>query len=72
MKIKVIETFLDGRTRYEAGEVRVVSDEDGRHFCAAGWAEDVDGAVPTASRQANGEARLDIRGATHSNTATGE
>lgn len=65
MKIEVLETFLDGPSRYEAGEVRVVSDEDGAHFCAAGWAKDLDGAVPTAARQQAGEVRLDVRNVLH-------
>lgn len=65
MKIEVLETFLDGASRYEAGEVRVVSDADGAHFCAAGWARDLDGVVPTAPRQQSGEVRLDIRNLSH-------
>lgn len=69
MKIEVLETFLDGATRYEAGEVRAVSDEDGAYFCGNGWARDVDGKVATAERQKNGEVRLDIRGARHQQTA---
>lgn len=61
MKIEALETFLDGRNRYEKGDVRTVLDENGEYFCSCGWARDVDGNVETAERQKNGDVRLDIR-----------
>lgn len=61
MEIKVLKLFLDGRNRFEAGEVRVVPDEDGAYFCANGWAEDVAGNVPTGEIKP-GTTKLDIRG----------
>ena len=70
MKIEILETFLDGKERYEKGDTRTVSEENGAYFCAMGWASDVDGKVATGARQQNGEARLDIRGSQHS--VTGE
>jgi hypothetical protein len=39
MRIEVVTTFLDGRDRYEAGDVRSVSEEDGARFIANGWAK---------------------------------
>lgn len=38
MKIECKTTFLDGRERYEAGEVRTVNKYDGRRFITNGWA----------------------------------
>ncbi len=69
MKIEILETFLDGKDRYEKGEVRGVTDENGRYFCGNGWAKDQAGKVETAPRQQNGEVRLDIRGSSHDQTA---
>jgi hypothetical protein len=64
MKIEALTTFLDGRDRFEAGDVRTVSDEDGARFCAAGWAKDISGTVPTGDA-ATGSADLAIHNATH-------
>ena len=38
MKIVCDTTFLDGTTRFEKGDVRTVSDEDGARFIGHGWA----------------------------------
>lgn len=65
MQIEILETFIDGRDRYEKGEVRSVSDENGRYFCACGWVRDISGEVPTADRQKTTDVRLDIRGTSH-------
>lgn len=43
MKIKVTTTFLDGRDRFEAGDVRTVPNEDADRFINAGWAEPAEG-----------------------------
>lgn len=45
MRIQCLTTFLDGRDRYEQGDVRTVPDEAGARFVAAGWAV-ADGDVP--------------------------
>ena len=63
MKIEALTTFLDGRDRFELGDVRTVSDEDGARFCAAGWAKDISGAVPTGDA-ATGTADLAIHNST--------
>lgn len=68
MEIKVLKTFLDGRDRFEAGEIRQVSDENGAYFCDCGWAEDVSGEVPTGEIKP-GKTRLDIRSLKHTLTA---
>ena len=66
MKIECLETFLDGTTRFEKGDVRNVSDEDGEYFCSNGWAKDVDGKVATGERAKSGDpVVLDIRSGTH-------
>ncbi len=38
MNIKCLTTFLDGRDRFEAGDVRSVKPEQASRFVAAGWA----------------------------------
>jgi len=63
MKIEALTTFLDGRDRYEAGDIRTVSDEDGARFCAAGWAKDITGAAATGEATA-GTVDLAIRNST--------
>ena len=47
MKIECLTTFLDGKDRYESGDVRTVDDEKGAQFVANGWAKDVTGRVVT-------------------------
>lgn len=69
MKIKVLNTFLDGRDRFEKDDVRTVSDEDGARFVGNGWAEDVSGAVVTG--EAAGDAGdLNINPVNHAQEAT--
>lgn len=50
MKIEVLETFLHGTDRFEAGDLRSVTDEVGEWVVSNGWARDVDGRVPTGDR----------------------
>lgn len=47
MKIKCLTPFLDGTDRFEVDDTRTVDDERGARFIAAGWAEDLSGALPT-------------------------
>jgi len=69
MEIKVLKTFLDGRERYIKDEIRKdVADEDGKYFCACGWAEDTSGETPTGELQP-GKVKLDIRNVKHSHKA---
>jgi len=68
MKIEVLEFFLDGKDRYEEGDIRTVSQEDGEYFCSNGWAEDVEGKVATGERQTK-KSVLDVRGTTHGQKA---
>lgn len=70
MKIEILETFLDGRDRYEEGEVREVSDEFGVYFCGCGWAQSPLGEVVTGARQESGDVRLDVRGSGHKQVAS--
>lgn len=60
MRIEILKTFLDGRDRYEKGEIRMVSDKDGEYFCSTFGAKDVDGMVPTSELKP-GVTKLDIR-----------
>lgn len=50
MKIELLEKVLHDRQVYEAGEVRMVDDALGAHFCALGWARDADGGTATGER----------------------
>ena len=66
MKIELLETVLHGRERFEAGDIRTVPDDLGAYFCAAGWAQDVDGAVATGERSTT-EVRLTPENVAHAN-----
>ena len=63
MKIEALTTFLDGRDRFEAGDIRSVSDVDGARFVAAGWAKDISGAIATGTVAA-GATDLEIHNST--------
>lgn len=47
MKIECLTTFLDGKDRFESGDVRTVEDVKGAQFVANGWAKDIAGRVAT-------------------------
>ena len=49
MKIECLTTVLDGKYRFESGDVRTVEDEKGAQFVANGWAKDVADRVATGS-----------------------
>lgn len=72
MRIKCLTTFLEGRDRFEAGDVRTVPDADAARFIAAGWAADAADAV-TADDQATtaGPVTLDINPGSHAAADTG-
>lgn len=57
MKIECTTTFLDGTSRYEAGDIRTVPDEMAHKFIALGWATQ---AGQPATEPATGDASLDI------------
>ena len=59
MKIECLTTFLDGRDRFEAGDIRTVEDARGAQFVAAGWAKDADGRVATGATGGNAELKVD-------------
>ena len=65
MKIEALTTFIIGRDRFEAGDVRTVSDESGAFYCDCGWAKDITGQTTTGT-QADGSVDLAIQNATHS------
>ena len=65
MRIKCLTTFLEGRDRFEAGDVRTVPDADAARFIAAGWAADAaDADFPGAPTTAEGAVTLDIHSST--------
>lgn len=56
MRVKVLEEkILEGREAFLKDEIREVSDEMGARWCANGWAEDLDGSVPTGERINRGQ-----------------
>jgi hypothetical protein len=76
MKIQILNTFLDGRDRFEKDDVLTVqptdtetSEQRGARFVAAGWAKDLAGQVATGE-PATGEAALDIHNSTLGVTST--
>jgi hypothetical protein len=58
MRITVKQTFLHGRDRFEASDMRVVSDEDGAYFVKNGWAAEGSAEAMPAS---SGEVTLGIQ-----------
>jgi hypothetical protein len=68
MKIEILTTFLDGRDRFEAGDIRTVSDADGARFVAAGWAKDMSGEIASGVA-AEGATDLAIDNASHDQSA---
>jgi len=60
MKIKVLNTFMDGRDRFSKDEVREIPDETGLRAVANGWAEDMAGRVATGKpKQATADLVVD-------------
>lgn len=70
MKIRCLTTFLDGRDRFEAGDVRQVDDDRAARFIAAGWAADAAGdeVLPQAASPASVD--LDVHNVTHKTQVT--
>ena len=48
MRIECLTTFLDGRERFEKGDIFTVPDGDGARFVAAGWSKKVGDETPAA------------------------
>ena len=67
MKIEVLKLFLHGRDRFEAGDIRTVSDEDGAYFVKNGWAKPA--GTPTPASPSPAAVKLDIKSATHAQEA---
>jgi hypothetical protein len=70
MKITCTTTFLDGRRRFENGDVVTVDDADAARFIEAGWAEahgDQSGALSTGAAP---PAELSIHNSVLGSTAT--
>lgn len=60
MRIQILTTFLDGRDRFEVGDIRTVSDADGARFLAAGWARLADGTDAPSAPPAVQAASVDL------------
>lgn len=63
MKIEALTTFLDGKDRFEQGDIRTVDDARGANFVGNGWAKDLSGEVATG--EAGGNADLVIESSAH-------
>lgn len=48
MRIECLTTFLDGRERFEVGDIFTVDDERGAYFVKNGWAKKVGDETPAA------------------------
>jgi hypothetical protein len=67
MRIECLTTFLDGRDRFEAGDLRTIDDERAAVFIGHGWAKSLDGvAVP----QQSGDVTLDVHDGVHASEVT--
>lgn len=64
MRIECTDTFLDGRDRFEKGDIRTVPDSDAQRFIASGWAiEAGSGAAPVVA--ADAETVLSVHNVKH-------
>ena len=63
MRIEITTTFLDGTDRFEKGDTRTVSDEQGERFVANGWASAA-GAQAAPAPAPEGEVSLSIHNST--------
>lgn len=50
MRIEALESIKDGRYVVSAGDIITIDDDYGLRWCAAGWAKDPSGTVPTGER----------------------
>ena len=76
MKVEILEERLKAKDRetgqhytLEKGDRVTVSDECGHSWCAAGWAKDLSGDVPTGERKP-GARRLDVQSTRHASVTT--
>lgn len=70
MWIQVRTTFLDGRDRFVAGEVRCVDDEAAQRFIGNRWAAEVSAPPTPDAPAASGETvTLDIHSGGHDQVA---
>ena len=69
IKLNVLERFSIDGVMHHAGEVRLVSEEVAQVACSNGWAEDVDGKIPTGVRNP-AAAKIEIHPVPHEHGAT--
>ena len=61
MRIECTDTFLDGRERFERGDIFTIDDAQAKRFIANKWAKEVGAPAPTVSSAE--PVRLDIQNA---------
>lgn len=60
MRIECITSFLDGRERFEKGDIFTVDDTKAAYFVQQKWAKEVGAPTPTPTPDAVGPADLTI------------
>jgi len=67
MRIECTTTFLDGRERFEKGDVFTIPDADAARFLKHGWAKEV--GAPESAATPSDPVTLDVQGVEHTQKA---
>lgn len=67
MRIECLTTFLDGRERFEAGDIFTIDDAHGAYFVKNGWAKEV--GAPDAQAAPIDPTTLDVQPMSHKQKA---
>lgn len=67
MRIECTTTFLDGRERFEKGDIFTIEDAAAARFIKAGWAKDV--GTPAVDVPSSEPVTLDVQGVSHKQKA---
>ncbi len=67
MRIECTTTFLDGRERFEKGDIFTVPDADAAYFIGNKWAKEV--GTPAVDVPSAEPATLDVQGVSHKQKA---
>ncbi len=67
MRIECLTTFLDGRERFEAGDIFTIDDAHGAYFIGNKWAKEV--GAPDPEPNPAEPVTLDVQGVSHKQKA---
>jgi hypothetical protein len=67
MRIECLTTFLDGRERFEAGDIFTIDDAHGAYFVKNGWAKEA--GAPDPAPAADDPVTLDVQPMSHKQKA---